>query len=90
MACRTCDMIRGLLLSQGVPPAVAEASMPLLEIAEAKVEKKIKRKASDYSKKFGKAFKKVQKEFKKKDGCWRKGGYKACVKKAHQVAKRMR
>ena len=90
MACRTCDMIRGLLLSQGVNPALAEATMPLVEIAEEKVVKTAKRKASAYSKKYSKAFKKVQKRFKKKNGCWKKNGLKGCVKEAHKLAKRMR
>jgi len=78
------------LLSQGVPPAVAEASMPLLEIAEAKVEKKIKRKASAYAKKYGKAFKKVAKKYKKKGGGWKKDGFRLAQKAAHKLARRMR
>lgn len=51
---------------------------------------KVKRKASAYSKKFGKAFKKVQGKFKKQSGCWKKGGYRRCVKEAHKLAKKMR
>jgi hypothetical protein len=90
MACRTCDMIRGLLLSQGVPPALAEAPMPLIEAAETKIEKKVKRKASAYSKKYGKAFKKVAKKYKKKSGAWKKDGFRLAQKAAHKMAKRMR
>ena len=76
------------MLSQGVPPAVAEASMPLLEIAEAKVEKKIKRKASAYAKKYGKAFKKVAKKYKKKSGGWMKNGFQRAQREAHKIARR--
>ena len=83
-------MIRGLLLSQGVPPAVAQASMPLVELAEAQVEKKVKRKASAYAKKYGRAFKKVAKKYKKKGGGWKKDGFRLAQKAAHKLAKRMR
>lgn len=78
------------MLSQGVPPAVAQASMPLVELAEAQVEKKVKRKASAYAKKYGKAFKKVAKKYKKKNGGWKKDGFRLAQKAAHKLARRMR
>lgn len=48
------------------------------------------RKASAYSMKYSKAFKSVASKHKKKNGSWKKGGYKAAVKAAHAKAKRMR
>ena len=51
---------------------------------------KKKRKASGYSKKYGKAFKKVQRKYKKKNGGWKAGGFKAAQKAAHKMAKRMK
>ncbi len=46
------------------------------------------RKASAYSKRYGAAFKRLQKRYKTKSGAWRKGGFKACQRMAHQAAKR--
>jgi hypothetical protein len=51
---------------------------------------KKKRKVSAYSKKYGKAFKKVAPKYKKKNGGWKAGGFKAAQKAAHKMAKRMR
>jgi len=44
MACQTCDIIRGLLMAKGVNPLVIESAMPLIELAETKVKKKIRTK----------------------------------------------
>ena len=49
-----------------------------------------KRKASAYSKKYGRAFKKVAPKYKKKNGGWKAGGFKAAQKAAHKMAKNMR
>ena len=49
-----------------------------------------KRKASAYSAKYAKAFKSVAPKHKKKNGSWKKDGYKRAVKAAHAKAKRMR
>jgi hypothetical protein len=46
------------------------------------------RKASAYSKKYGRAFKKVSKKYKKKSGGWKKDGFKRAQKAAHKLAKR--
>ena len=46
-----------------------------------------KRKASAYSKRFGKAFKKVSKQYKLKNGKWKKNGFKLAVKAGHKLAK---
>jgi len=46
------------------------------------------RKASAYSKKYGRAFKKVAPKYKKKNGGWMKDGFKRAQKAAHRLAKR--
>ena len=51
---------------------------------------KAPRKASAYSKKYGKAFKKVQGKYKLKSGKWAKDGFKRAQKAAHKLAKRMK
>ena len=45
------------------------------------------RKASAYSKRFGKAFKKVSKKYKKKNGQWMKNGFRSAVRAGHKLAK---
>lgn len=86
MACRTCKLLAELLESAGVPVGVAKATGDLV----APLEKKVKRKASAYSIKYGKAFKKIAKKYKLKSGAWAKNGFKRAQKEAHKVAKRMR
>ena len=88
MACATCNMIRGLLMAEGVNPAVVEAAMPLVAIAETKVKKVVKRKASAYSKRYAKAFKRIASKYKLKSGAWAKNGFKRAQKEAHRLAKR--
>jgi len=46
------------------------------------------RKASAYSKRYGKAFKKVQGKYKLKSGAWAKNGFKRAQKAAHALAKK--
>jgi hypothetical protein len=47
-----------------------------------------KRKASAYSKRYGKAFKKVAPRYKTKSGSWMKNGFKRAQKAAHALAKK--
>jgi len=75
-----------LLESAGVSPSIAEPAGKLLAPAE----KKVKRKASAYSIKYGKAFKRVAGKYKLKSGAWAKNGFKRAQKAAHRVAKTMR
>jgi len=44
------------------------------------------RKASAYSKKFGKAFKKIAPRFKLKNGKWKVNGFRSAVRAAHKLA----
>ena len=47
-----------------------------------------KRKASAYNRRYAKAFKKVAPKYTKKDGGWRKGGFKSAQREAHRMAKK--
>jgi hypothetical protein len=47
----------------------------------------VKRKASAYSKRFGKAFKKVSPSFKLKNGKWKVNGFRSAVRAGHKLAK---
>lgn len=49
---------------------------------------KTARKASAYSKRYGKAFKRLAPKYKKKDGSWKKDGFKRCAAAARRAAKR--
>lgn len=53
-------------------------------------ERKTVRKASAYSKKYGKAFKKVAPKYKKKSGGWMKDGFKRAQRAAHKEARKGR
>ena len=86
MACETCKLLQELLISAGVSPSIAKPAGQLL----APVEKKVKRKASAYSIKYGKAFKRVAGKYKLKSGRWAKDGFKRAQKAAHKLAKTMK
>jgi len=84
MACATCALIQVLLEASGVSETAAKE---ISHKVGKPIEKKIKRKASAYSIKYGKAFKKVAKKYKKKGGGWMKNGFKRAQKEAHRVAR---
>lgn len=46
------------------------------------------RKVSEYSKTYAKKFKKVQSKYKKKNGSWKKDGFKKAQKEAHKLTKK--
>lgn len=74
MACQTCDMIRGLLMAKGVDPLVIESAMPLVELGETKVKKRIrsaKQKINDRLK--SAAWKKANSIARKINGDFKKG-----------------
>jgi len=74
MACATCDMIRGLLMAKGVNPVVIESAMPLIELAETKVKKRVRsrlQKANDKLK--SAAWKKANAVARKINGDFKKG-----------------
>jgi len=51
-------------------------------------EPKKKRRASASSKRYGRAFKKIQHKYKKKNGSWKKDGFKRCAAAARRMAKK--
>jgi hypothetical protein len=56
-------------------------------IVDTPIEVKKPRKASAYSKRYGRAFKKVSPNYKKKNGEWKKNGFRSAVRAAHKLAK---
>jgi len=50
--------------------------------------RKKKRKATAYSKRYGKAFKRLAPKYKKKNGAWKKDGFKRCAAAARREAKK--
>ena len=53
-----------------------------------KVVKKVKRAPSAYQKRYGAAFRKLASTYKKKNGQWKKDGFKRCAAAARKQAKR--
>jgi hypothetical protein len=84
MACETCKLLKELLESAGVPTDLAK---PLSRLAEP-AEKKVKRKASDYSKRYGRNFKRIAGKYKLKSGAWAKNGFKRAQREAHRLTKK--
>jgi hypothetical protein len=80
------DLARGGLITRPTLGLTGEAGpefvMPLSMIPQKK------RKASAYSKRYGRAFKKVQGQYKLKSGAWAKNGFKRAQKAAHALAKK--
>ena len=77
MACETCRLLKELLESAGVDTDVAKAVGQLA----APTETKVKRKASDYSKRYGR-------KYKLKSGAWAKNGFKRAQREAHRLTKK--
>ena len=88
MACATCNMIRGLLMAEGVNPVITEGVVRGVAKIERKAVKVVKRKASAYSKRYGVAFRKIASKYKTKSGAWMKNGFNRAQKEAHKIAKR--
>ena len=84
MACETCKLLQELLESAGVSTDVAR---PISKLA-APVEKKVKRKASDYAVRYGRNFKRIAGKYKLKSGAWAKNGFKRAQKEAHRLTKK--
>jgi len=84
LACETCRLLKELLESAGVSSDIAG---PVSKLA-APTEKKIKRKASDYSKRYGRNFKRIAGKYKLKSGAWAKNGFKRAQREAHRLTKK--
>jgi len=91
MACATCDMIRGLLMAKGVDPLVIESAMPLVELAETKVKKRIRStKQKNQDKKKSVAWKKANSEGRKNNGDFRSGwDMKRIARRANKLLKKL-
>ena len=77
----------GLSGSGWQPPAPRSRGLPDFTIGDL-VAQPIKRKVNAYNRRYGKAFKKCKAKHMKKNGKWKKGGFKRCVKEAHRMAKK--
>ena len=53
-----------------------------------RVRKRVKRAASASQKAYGRAFKRLAPMYKKKNGAWKKDGFKRCVRAAHRDCRR--
>jgi len=84
MACETCRLLKELLESAGVDTEVAKAASKLA----APTERKVKRKASDYAKRYGRNFKRISGKYKLKSGAWAKNGFKRAQREAHRLTKK--
>lgn len=69
-------------------PAIARLLEKLVDSGIDRTGSKVKRKVSAYNRKYSAAFKKCKKKHMKKNGTWKKGGFKRCVKEAHRMAKK--
>ena len=67
--------VRDISVDRGMPAPVAKAE-------------KTKRKASAYSKRYGKMFRRVAPKYKLKNGAWAKNGFKRAQREAHKLAKK--
>ena len=91
----TLQTLQPAIASTGVPltPEMAAVLDRLAQPTQEKVAMKAvktKRKASKYAVKYGRAFKKVSKSYLKKNGGWKKNGFKNAQKAAHKLAKGMK
>ena len=68
--------------------AKAADSAPQKRTTAAKPATKKKRAGSAYSKRYGKAFKRLAPKYKKKNGQWKKDGFKRCAAAARKEAKK--
>jgi len=80
------DVTMSLEEYEAMRAMIMNAPSTLSSLSEDVVVKK--RKASAYSKKYGRAFKQVQGKYKTKSGSWMKDGFKRAQKAAHALAKK--
>ena len=89
MACPTCTLLKALLESMGVDTDDAKkiSQTGTVKRVDKTIKKKVKRKASAASKRYGRAFKRLAPKYKKKSGGWKKDGFKRCAAAARRAAK---
>lgn len=89
----TLETLQPAIAAQGVPLS-PEAAALIDSLAQPGKERiamgvvKKKRKASAYSKKFGKIFKQLAPRYKLKNGKWKVNGFRSAVRAAHKLAKK--
>jgi hypothetical protein len=71
--------------AQGIPPVMESGRAARVKVLKEKA--KPKRKPNARNKAYAKAFKKVEPRFKKKNGSWKKNGFKNCAKMANGMCK---
>jgi hypothetical protein len=71
--------------AQGIPPKMEPGRAARVAILKEKA--KPKRKPSARNIQYSKNWKKVESQFKKKNGSWKKNGFKNCAKKANAMCK---
>lgn len=83
--CPTCRAIQAILMAGGLPPAEADtlAHSPTIVTADARLQKKVKRKVSAYQKSFGRNLKKLKREHPRTPVT-------KLMKRAHAATKRQR
>jgi len=69
-------------------PSIGRLLEKLIDSGVDQGAKKVKRKVSSYNRKYSAAFKRCKAKHMKKNGTWKKGGFKRCVKEAHRMAKK--
>jgi hypothetical protein len=89
----TLQTLQPAIAGAGVPlsPELAQALDRLAQPGQERIAMKAiagKRKASAYSKRFGKEFKKVAPSFKLKNGKWKVNGFRSAVRAAHKLSKK--
>jgi hypothetical protein len=81
--------IAGALSETGkIAKKAGKATVRVTADTTVKAAKKVKRKASAYSIRYGRMFRKVAPRFKKKNGSWKTNGFKNAQKAAHKLAKK--
>lgn len=72
--------------AQAEPNVVESLVDAIVEVAEPTTAPKRTRKASGYNKRYAKHFKSVAPKFRKKNGEWKKNGFRNASKAAHKLA----
>lgn len=84
----TMSMEEYLALVQGVETMSSPTRIAEEERRIQTLERMPKRRSTKYQRAYKKAFRNVQAKYKKKDGTWKKNGFRTAVREAHRIAKR--
>ena len=81
-------IIDAILTAQGEPTLKESVEEAFPSTRTKKSRSKPKRKASPAQKRYGRAFRRLAPKYKKKNGQWKKDGFKRCVRAAHRDCRR--